>query len=64
MIPKLSYTLPEVSQITSICRSRLYVEIAEGRLRRVKVGRATRILADDLEAWLKSLSGGPSRAVV
>ncbi len=60
MNDKLSYTVAEASTILSVCRTRLYQEIAEGRLRRVKVGRSTRILREDISEWLKGLpsSGG------
>jgi excisionase family DNA binding protein len=55
MIEKLSYSIPEAVQITGICRSRLYQEIGQGRLRMIKCGRRSAILADDLRQWLHTL---------
>lgn len=55
--PRLSYRISEFSQATGICRTRLYEEIAAGRLRTVKFGRSTLIFADDANAFLSSLRG-------
>jgi excisionase family DNA binding protein len=52
---KLSYTIEEAVGLTNICRTRLYAEIAAGRLPSVKVGRSTRVLHEDLHSWLHSL---------
>jgi excisionase family DNA binding protein len=54
---RLSYRISEFSQATGICRSRLYEEIAAGRLRTVKFGRSTLIFADDANAFLANLRG-------
>jgi hypothetical protein len=53
--PALAYTTYEAAQISRICRSLLYREIAAGRLIARKHGRRTIILADDLLAWLRAL---------
>ena len=45
----------EFAQSNSISRAKVYQEIAAGRLRAVKVGTATLILAEDGDAWRKSL---------
>lgn len=55
--PRLSYRINELSAATGIGRSRLYEEIAAGRLRTVKYGRSTLIMADDAAAFLASLRG-------
>ena len=55
--PRLSYRISEFSQATGICRTRLYEEIAAGRLRTVKFGRSTLIFADDANAFLENLRG-------
>ena len=55
MNEKLSYSIPEAVSATGICRSRLYEEIRSGRLRLVKCGRRSTIIADDLQQWLRSL---------
>jgi excisionase family DNA binding protein len=57
-LTKAAYSLREVSDITSVCRTKLYEEINKGRLRIVKVGSRTLVLADDLERWLSELSAG------
>ena len=43
---------PDVTRLTSLGRSTIYNEIAAGRLRAVKVGRAVRVRRDDLDRWL------------
>ncbi len=58
-LPKRAYSIPEVCRTASIGRTRLYSEIAEGRLRAVKVGRRTLIRVEDLDAWLRSLGNSP-----
>ena len=44
---------PDATRLTSLGRTTLYAEIAAGRLRAVKFGRAVRIRRDDLEAWIE-----------
>lgn len=60
---KLSYTVSEMVAATGLGRSRLYEEIRAGRLRIVKAGRRTLILAIDLEKWLDSLPKGAPKPV-
>jgi excisionase family DNA binding protein len=55
MIGKLAYTIAELADLTSICRTRLYQEISHGRLRTFKSGRSTLIHREDAEAWLSAL---------
>ncbi len=55
MIEKLSYSIPEAVQITGTGRSRIYQEVGQGRLRMIKCGRRSAILADDLRQWLHTL---------
>ena len=43
---------PDVTGLTKFGRSTIYREIAAGRLRAVRIGRAVRVRRDDLEAWL------------
>lgn len=45
---------PDVTEATSLGRSTIYEEIAAGRLRAVKIGRAVRVRSDDLAAWIDS----------
>jgi excisionase family DNA binding protein len=52
----LAYTVHEAKRVAAgISRTTLYEEIKAGRLRAVKRGRRTLILAEDLRAWLASL---------
>jgi excisionase family DNA binding protein len=44
---------PDATRLTSLGRTTLYAEIAAGRLRAVKFGRAVRIRRDDLDAWIE-----------
>ena len=43
---------PDVTGLTKFGRSTIYREIAAGRLRAVRIGRAVRVRRDDLDAWL------------
>lgn len=52
---KLSYSIDEAAKKSGSGRTVLYEEIRAGRLRAVKRGRRTLILADDLRSWLNSL---------
>ncbi|MQM26636.1 excisionase family DNA-binding protein [Glycomyces albidus] len=49
------YTVSEAGGILRLGRSKLYEEIAAGRLRFVKVGRATRIPAEWLQEYRQLL---------
>lgn len=48
---------PDVVERTALGRSTIYEEIAAGRLRAVKIGRAVRVRSDDLAAWIESRTG-------
>ena len=58
---KLAYSIMGASKATDVGRTKLYEEIKEARLRSVKVGRRTLILAEDLRRWLDSLRAKESR---
>jgi excisionase family DNA binding protein len=49
------YSIRDVARAGNCCRSKVYDEIKNGRLRARKLGRRTLILANDLSAWLASL---------
>jgi hypothetical protein len=51
---KSAYTLEEMVALGDGCRSFIYGEISAGRLRAVKRGRRTIILAEDRAAWRAS----------
>jgi excisionase family DNA binding protein len=51
----LALSIADVGKLAGIGRTRLYGEISAGRLRIVKVGRRSLILADDLRRWLNGL---------
>jgi hypothetical protein len=53
-LSKSAYTLDELTELGDGCRSYLYQEIAAGRLRAVKRGRRTIVLAEDRETWRAS----------
>lgn len=53
---KVFLTIPQIVNLTSICRSRIYMEIRAGRLKIIKIGASTRIRWDDFQAWQESLS--------
>lgn len=53
---KVLLTIPEIVNLTSVCRSRIYMEIQAGRLKIIKIGALTRIRWDDFQAWQAALS--------
>jgi hypothetical protein len=53
--PKRAFSIPEVVEAASICRTTVFAEIAAGRLVARKLGRRTVVLASDLETWLEQL---------
>jgi excisionase family DNA binding protein len=52
---KLSYTIKEVCKYVGVGHSTLYKVIGNRKLRTVKLGNKTLILAKDLQEWLDSL---------
>lgn len=52
---QLAVTIDEAAKLGGPKRAKLYEEISAGRLRAVKVGRSTRILISDFQAYLTSL---------
>ena len=61
MEEKIAFTIREAVSVSSFGRSTLYEEIKAGRLRAVKRGRRTAILADELRRWLTTLPASLSR---
>ena len=55
--PLLLRIHPDATRLTNLGRTTLYAEIAAGRLRAVKFGRAVRIRRDDLDAWIERHTG-------
>jgi excisionase family DNA binding protein len=63
-VEKLLYRIEEVVILTGLSRATLFREMAEGKLRVVKIGRSTRITADELYRYvdvLKAAAGLPLR---
>lgn len=56
---KLSLSIREAMEATGLGRTRIYAEIASGRLRAVKSGRRTLILVSGVEKWLNALPRYP-----
>jgi excisionase family DNA binding protein len=54
MYDKRAISIREFCKCYGIGRTTAYDEIADGRLRAIKVGRKTLIPLDDAEAWLAS----------
>jgi excisionase family DNA binding protein len=59
-VPRAAFRVSEACSALAISRSKLYLELAAGRLRAVKCGRRTLIPATEIKAWLDGL---PARAV-
>jgi excisionase family DNA binding protein len=49
---KLAYSIKEVHALVGTSRSKIYREIGDGKLRAVKRGHRTLILATDLQDWI------------
>lgn len=54
LLQKGAFTIAELTELGDGCRSYLYNEIAAGRLRAMKRGRRTLVLAEDRAAWRAS----------
>ena len=52
---KLAYTLEEATQIGLPCRSRIYELAAAGKIRLVKDGKRSLILAEEARRYIASL---------
>lgn len=57
---QLLHTIPEVVQVLSLSRSKVYLLIASGDLSVVRIGRSVRVRAADLEKWVESLEDSRS----
>ena len=53
--PRTALRVNEACITLSISRSKLYQELAEGRLRALKCGRRTLIPTTEINAWLRCL---------
>lgn len=54
--PIRALSVKEFCRITSIGRTRFYVELREGRLHPIKVGRRTLIPMNEVDRWLQALT--------
>ena len=54
-IPRAALRLSEACSALAISRSKLYLELAAGRLHAVKCGRRTLIPVPSIKAWLDGL---------
>ena len=54
-IPRAALRVSEACRALAISRSKLYLELAAGRLRAVKCGRRTLIPVPEIKAWLEGL---------
>lgn len=51
-------TLKQCSEEYGVSVSSIYREVSYGRLTLRKIGRASRILREDMEAWIEALPTG------
>jgi excisionase family DNA binding protein len=54
-LSKWAYTVNQTMEVTTLGRSKIYEEIAAGRLRIAKCGRRTLITLEALQEFLKRL---------
>ena len=54
-VPRAAYSIQDACAALSISRSKLYVELAAGRLRGRKAGSRTLIPAKSIDDWLNNL---------
>jgi excisionase family DNA binding protein len=52
---RLAYKIHDAPAVTGASRTRLYAAIRNNELTARKAGRATLLLADELQRWLKAL---------
>jgi excisionase family DNA binding protein len=52
--PKRAYTIKELCKLVGVGRGMLYQAIRDKKLRAVKCGHRTLVMAKDLEAWMQS----------
>jgi excisionase family DNA binding protein len=57
---KITFSINELAKQTGLSRTKIYQEIAAGRIRIVKVGRRTLVPASAVQAWLDRLSEHPA----
>lgn len=55
-VEKLAYTIPETCYATGLGRTTVYDLIAKDKLRAIKAGARTLILADSIRSYLNSLA--------
>ncbi len=55
-VEKLAYTIPETCYATGLGRTTVYDLIAKDKLRAIKAGARTLILADSIRGYLNSLA--------
>ena len=61
---KLLYRIEEACIATGLGRTKVYDEIAAGRIRVVKIGKAVRIPADELRAYVERVKAESGLAPV
>lgn len=54
MTAKMCFNVREASEVSGICRQKIYDALNGRELRGFKIGRRTVILSEDLSDWIKS----------
>jgi excisionase family DNA binding protein len=53
-LPRLCYTIKEVCRITGLGKTTIYAAFKSGALVKTKIGNSTRVLDEDLKAFLRN----------
>jgi hypothetical protein len=59
-LPSRAYSIPGFCAVFDLSRAKAYQEIKAGRLKVRKLGRSTRIDAEDAERWWASFASQPA----
>ncbi len=60
---KLAYSIDELTHLIGIGKSYIYEEIKSGNLKKVKIGKRSLFLAEDVDGYLKRMRAASPQSV-